>query len=170
MPRTGGPPTLKRAIGPNGEIAMDSEVEARRVRVPEEGPGLGELFKELARDTGDLVRHEIRLAKLEVAEATTTMVSDLVQVAIALVVAGVGALTLVVAMVLGIGALLDGAYWAGALITGGVLVLIGGLMALRALAELKRTKLKPEAAVESLKENREWATEEVRQLARGVTR
>lgn len=151
---------------------MEAEMERRAIEAKSSSstPGLGELFRQLAKDTGDLLRHEIQLAKMELGEAASTMVSDVIQVAIALAVAGVGALALVVAMILGIGALLDGAYWAGALITGGLLVLIGGLMALRALKELGETSLKPEAAVDTLKEDREWAKEEVRALARGVSR
>lgn len=149
---------------------MTTELEPRGGDPANAEPGLGELFKQLARDSGDLLRQEIRLAKMEVADAATTIVSDLVQVAIAVAVAGVGALTLVVAMILGIGALLDGAYWAGALITGGLLVLVGGLMALRALKELSETRLKPEAAAETLREDREWVKREARELARGVSR
>lgn len=153
---------------------METELEHRATRRTDAdspaAPGLGDLFKQLARETGDLVRHEIRLAKLEMTEATTTIVSDFVQVIIALAIAGVGALALVVAMILAIGALLDGAYWAGALITGGFLVLTGGLLALRALKELRDTPLKPEATAETLREDTQWAKEEVRELARGVTR
>lgn len=132
--------------------------------------GLGDLFKKLARDMGGLLRNEIRLAKMEMAQASSTLVLDTVQILVAIAVASVGGLTLVVALVLGIGVLLGGAYWAGALIAGTVLVATGGLLAARAIRELKRTSLKPEATLDTLQEDRAWAKDQMRELARGVSR
>lgn len=132
------------------------------------GAGLGDLFKKLARDLAELLRNEIRLAKMEMAQASSTLVLDTVQILIALAIATVGGLTLVVALVLGLGVLLGGAYWAGALVTGGVLVLIGGLLAARAIRELKRTSLKPEETLDTLSKDRAWAKDEARKFARSV--
>ena len=135
---------------------------------PTTGTGLGDLFKQLAQDLGDLLRNEIRLAKMEMSEASSTLVLDTIQILVALAIAAVGGLTLVVAVVLGVGVLLGGAYWAGALITGGILVLTGGLLAARAVRDLKQASLKPKDTLESLQEDREWVKSEARQL-RGLS-
>lgn len=132
------------------------------------GTGLGDLFKQLAHELSELLRNEIRLAKIEMSEASSTLVLDTIQILVALAIAAVGGLTLVVAVVLGVGVLLGGAYWAGALITGGILVLTGGLLAGRAVRDLKQASLKPKATLESLQEDREWVKSEARQL-RGVS-
>lgn len=131
--------------------------------------GLSDLVRDLGRDTGELVRQEIALAKMELSGAISTMLLDSVQILVALLVAGIGGIALVVAAILGIGTLLGGAYWAGALITGALLVLVGGVIAGRAVRELKRTSLKPEVTLETLRTDSRWARSEAKELGRGLT-
>ncbi|MGH7477447.1 MAG: phage holin family protein [Longimicrobiales bacterium] len=124
------------------------------------GEGLGGTLRELAADMGRLVRQEVQLAKLEVGQTLSAATLDAVRVMIALVLAAIGGLCFVIFMILGIGTLLDGAYWAGALITGTLLLLVGGILTFGAVRDLKRRSVKPEQAMDAVREDLRLAKQE----------
>src|SRR5690606_19862738 len=90
---------------------------------------LGDLVRDLGQEGVELVRQEINLAKLEIKEATSRIASGAIGAAVWSGLAFIGGLALTACLILLIGMALDGAYWAGALIVGGVFVLLGGLLA-----------------------------------------
>lgn len=124
---------------------------------------IGNLVRELARDTGQLVRQEIELAKLELKQSVRTAMVDSMKLGVAFGLAIVGGLCLIIALILGLGRALGGAYWAGALITGAFLLVVGGLLTGSAV-EGFRTGLKPERTVETLREDGRFAKREAKQL------
>ncbi len=130
---------------------------------------LAALFKELASDTGELVRHEIELAKLELKETAVGMATDSVKIVAALGMVILGGLAAVVALILGIGVLLGGSYWGGAAITAGLLLLTGGLLTGSALEGMKSRSVKPKATAETLKEDARFAKREVKALKQRIT-
>lgn len=132
-------------------------------------PGLGTLLRSLGEDIGTLVRQEIALAKAEASRTAKRVASDGAWIATGAAIAAVGGLTLVVAMALGLGALL-GSYWLGTLITGLVLVLAGGLVAWKGIADLRRGELAPTRTVETLREDAEWARREMRDFKDELTK
>lgn len=136
---------------------------------PKADPQLGELLRQLAADASALFRQEVQLARLEVAETVSKMARDALMIVVALGVVLVGGLLLLVAAVLGIGELLGGAYWAGALIMGGILLLAGALVARSAGTDLQKRSIKPETTIRTLKEQKEWAREEIKELTRGLS-
>lgn len=136
---------------------------------PDAGPGLGTLLRSLGEDVGTLVRQEIRLAKAEAGRTARRVAADSAWIGAGAVIAAVGALCLVIAMALGLGALL-GSYWLGTLITGAVLILTGGLVAWKGLGDLRRGELTPRRTVESLREDAEWARREARDFREELTR
>lgn len=137
-------------------------------QTPAAEPGLGELFRKLADDSGMLIRQEIALAKAEVKESMGKAVSEAVWLPVWGAVALVGALVLVAFLVVGLGAILDN-YWLSALIVGLVFAGGGGLMAMTALKKLKAISLAPDTALQTLRQDRAWAKSELDGLKRNLT-
>lgn len=97
------------------------------VRIEPE-PTIGDLVNRLTDDSKRLVTNEVRLARLEMGESMQAAVQGGVRLALGF---GVAILTIVALSVLLtalIGDLLLGATWAGALITGALEVMVGGLL------------------------------------------
>lgn len=133
------------------------------------GPGLGALLRSLGDDMGTLVRQEIRLAKAEATRTARRVAADSAWIGAGLAVAAVGGLCLVLALALGLGALLD-SYWLGTLITGAVLVLAGALFAWRGVRDLRRGELAPTRTVETLREDADWARSEAQDFKDELTK
>ena len=135
----------------------------RRVGAEGPEPGLGALLRSLGEDVGTLVRQEIELAKLEASRTAKRVALDGAWIGAGAVIVAVGGLCLVVAMALGLGALL-GSYWLGTLITGLVLVAAGALVAWKGAGDLRRGGFAPTGTVETLKEDAAWAKREAREF------
>lgn len=131
-----------------------------------EREGITDLLRELATESASLVRQEVGLARLEMKETATAFAKDAVRLGIAAGLAMAGGLALTAFLILVVGNLLNGAYWAGALIIGALLLLIGGLMARSAVADMKKIDVKPEETIESLGEDRRWLQREARDFRR----
>jgi len=132
-----------------------------KIHRPETGESMGDLMRRLGTDASGLVRKEMALAKLEMKENARTLALDSVKAGVGLGVALVGGLALSAFLVIVIGNALDGAYWAGALIVGVVFALVGGVLAWRAVRHMKESGMAPEQTIESLKEDKSWASAEV---------
>jgi hypothetical protein len=122
---------------------------------------LGELFGELARETGTLVRQELGLATTELTHKATGIGRDLGFLAVGALVTYAGVLGLLAAAVLGlVAAGLDA--WLAALLVGAVVAVVGSILVHRGLTALKHTDLTPRRAVETLKEDAQWAKQQVK--------
>ena len=118
---------------------------------------LGELFAELSRETGELVRKEIELAKTEMtAKAKTAGIqAGVVAAGGALVHAGL--LVLLGAIVMALTSLgLPG--WGAALIVSAAVMGAGYVMVTNGLARMRKTSVAPTQTMESLKENATWTS------------
>jgi uncharacterized membrane protein YqjE len=129
---------------------------------------LGELFRELANDGSTLVRKELDLAKQELRETSSNIVRDIVKIAVAGGVILVGVLSLVAFTIVALGDALDN-YWLSALIVAVVFLVAGGVLAMRATANMKAQHLAPRETMATLREDKEWARGEVKDLKRRVT-
>lgn len=129
---------------------------------------LGELFRRLTTDTSELVRQEVSLAKAEMRQVGATLAQDGAKIGAALVLALAGGLALTAFLVIALGALFDN-YWLSALLVGVVFLGIGGLLAKNAVDDVKRRGLKPEQTIDSLREDAQWAKQEVRAVKRELT-
>lgn len=126
-----------------------------------DGRSLGELFGDLARDTGTLVRQEVQLAKTEMTQKASRAARDAGILVAGGLVAYAGFLVLLAALTLGlIAAGLDA--WLAALLIGAVVAIVGAVLVQRGLGALKREELAPRQTVETLKEDAQWAKEQVR--------
>lgn len=123
---------------------------------------LGELFGDLARETGTLVRQEVELAKTEMGEKAARVGREVGILAAGGLVAYAGFLVLLFALVAGLVRAADMDWWLAALIVGIVVAGVGYLLVQRGLSAVRRTSLAPTQTVETLKDDVEWAKEQVR--------
>jgi len=133
----------------------------------ENDPGLGDLFRQLAQDSATLVRQEMALAKAEMTQNLKAAARDATMVAVGGGLALLGGLVLILFLVLVIGDALN-EYWAGALIVGLLFLIIGGLLAMGALKRLKHDSLTPDQTLATLKEDKQWAQSEIKQVRRDL--
>jgi uncharacterized membrane protein YqjE len=131
-------------------------------------PGLGELFRQLAQDSATLVRQEVALAKAEMQENVRHAVRNAAMVAVGGGIAVVGALVLVLFLVLALGDALN-EYWLGALIVGLVFLVAGAVLTMGSLRKLRGEALAPERTIQTLKEDKQWAQNEIRQVRQDLT-
>lgn len=143
---------------------------------PEPGPtppnnqeSLGDLLKDLATESSELIRNEKDLAKLEIKETVSEITQDGVRLAIGIGLAAVGGLALTAFLILVVGNLLNGSYWAGALIVGALFLIVGGLMARSAVNEMKKTDIAPDETIHSLKQDARWLKREADDFRRDMT-
>ena len=121
---------------------------------------LGDLFSDLSRETTTLVRQEVQLAKAELTQSATEAARGIGMLVAGGVVAYAGLFFLLLAIVFG---LIEAGWdaWLSALIVGLVVVAIGAVLVLRGRESLKPANLAPQKTVETLKEDAEWAKEQI---------
>lgn len=122
---------------------------------------LGELFADLARETGTLVSRELALARTELTEKASQVGKDIAFLAVGGLVAYAGLLAILAGVILLLAA--NGiSLWVSALIVGIVVVAIGYVLVQRGIAALKRQDFAPRQTIDSLKEDTQWAKEQIR--------
>ena len=164
-PETRRAPSAGRPTPPDHQLPPgrgDGRIGARE-------PGLGTLLRSLGEDMGVLVRQEIELAKAEASRSARRVARDSAWIGAGGAIMAVGGLCLVLAMALGLGALL-GSYWLGTLITGLVLVLAGALFAWKGVRDLRKGGLAPTRTVETVREDVDWARREMRDFKDELTK
>jgi len=109
---------------------------------------LGELFGDLAGQTGALVREEVALAKAELTQNATRAGKDVGVLVIGGAVAYAGLLALLAAVILGLATALPA--WLAALIVGLVVVGIGAALLQRGRAALAHLDLAPRQTLATL--------------------
>lgn len=123
-------------------------------------PTVGELLGALARDTGVLVRQEVRLASTELAVKTSSATKAVGVIATGGALAHAGFLALMSALVLGLSTLIP--LWVSVLVVGlaiaggGYAVIRIGIQALRAIGPVAQQ------TVTTIKEDVIWAKEQLR--------
>lgn len=137
---------------------MDGDLDP--VKLAEERQhSLGELFKELAADTGTLVRKEVELAKTEMAGKAKVVAKDGAMIAGGAALAFYASLVLLAALVLALGTVMP--LWASALIVGVLLLAGAGALAFIGVKKLKRVDPAPRETIRTLKENKLWLREQL---------
>jgi len=120
---------------------------------------LGDLFSELASETGTLVRQEVALAQAEVTKKATAVGKNVGYLVVGGAVGYAAALTLIAALIIGLSYFIPA--WAAALIVGVIIGIAAYIMISSALAALKKTDLAPRETVETLKEDAQWLKNQV---------
>jgi uncharacterized membrane protein YqjE len=131
-------------------VAVDRSTEGRR--------GLGALLRDLAEGSAELVRGEVKLARVELGVAAGSAARGTALVAVGGVLLLLGTLAFFTGVILLVGDqwLPRDLYWLGALL---VALITGGIaawFAMRGRALLSPAELAPRETVASLKEDKEW--------------
>lgn len=125
----------------------------------QEQRSLGDLFSDLTRDTSTLVRKEIELAKTEMTDKATKAGKNIGFLAIGGAVAYAGLLALIGGIVVLLANVV--ALWVAALIVGVIVAGIGYALVQKGLTALKNLDLVPRQTIETLKEDKEWAKDQI---------
>jgi len=121
---------------------------------------LGELFADLARDTGTLVRQELRLAGTEVGQRASGVGKDIGLLLAGAAVGYAAFLTLIAAIIVGLVDIgLD--WWLAALLMAIVLGVLASVAIARARAAISKADLLPRHTMGQLKEDQEWVKEHI---------
>lgn len=122
---------------------------------------LGELFGDLARDMGTLVSQEVALARTEMTEKASRVGKDIAFLAVGGLIVYAGLLAIIAAAIVLLAE--NGlSWWLSALLVGVVVAVIGYVIVQKGIAALKREDLAPRQTIESLKEDTQWAKEQIR--------
>lgn len=114
---------------------------------------LGELFAELTRETTELVRQEVALAKTEMSHKAARVGRDVGFLAAGGAVAYAGLLALIAAIIIGLGQL-GVTWWLSALLVGLVVAGIGAYLVYSGLQHLKKEDMVPRQSIEALTEDK----------------
>jgi len=120
---------------------------------------LGELFSELAGETGTLVRQEIALAQVELTKKASTVGTNVASLAVGGAVGYAALLAILAGIILGLANFMPA--WLAALIVGVVVGAVAYFLISSALTKLKNTELTPTATVDSIKEDAKWLKNQV---------
>lgn len=122
---------------------------------------LGELFGDLARDMGVLVRQEVGLATAEITHKATGAAQHIATIAVGALVAYAGLLAILAAVIIGL-ATAGLSWWQAALLVGVVVTVVGAMLVQRGLGALKHADLAPRDTLNTLKEDTQWAKDQMR--------
>lgn len=124
---------------------------------PQDDRSLGELFAELSRETGTLVKKEVELATTEITAKAKAAGTHVGVIAAGGALAHAGLLVLLAALVIGL-AQLGVTPWLSALIVALVTLGAGYGLVSMGLNNLRRTSVVPTNTIETLKETSTWKT------------
>jgi len=137
-------------------------MQSRREAIPsrteeQQRESLTALIGDLANQSASLVRDEVALAKQEVTEKLLSLRSSVTLIAIGAFVGLIAALALCAAAIAGLAEVMEP--WLAALLVGGVLAIIAGIIAFTGLGQIKRMNFKPKETIKSLEEDKAWLKE-----------
>jgi drug/metabolite transporter (DMT)-like permease len=118
---------------------------------------LGELFAELSRETGLLIRKEVELATTEMSSKLKVAGTQAGIVAAGGALAHAGLLVLLAAIVIGLTQLGMPA-WLAALLVAFAVMGVGYMLVNQGLSKMRSTSFTPVQTMETLKENATWTT------------
>ena|SRR5690348_11485784 len=121
---------------------------------------IGELFAQLASDTGLLIRQEIALAKVELSQKASDVGRNVGYLVLGGAVAYAALLALLAAIIILLANVMP--WWLAALVVAIVVGIIAGVLVSKALAALKKTEVAPRQTVETLKEDAQWAKQQMK--------
>jgi len=113
---------------------------------------LGELFIELASETGTLVRKEVALATVEMTHKAKAIAGGGA-------IAALGAMGLMAGLILALGTLIP--LWASSLLVGGVVSIAGVVLVMLGIRAFRALDARPRQLIETLEEDKQWLKEQV---------
>ena len=121
---------------------------------------LGELFASLSKDTTTLVRQEIELAKTEISEKVSETGKNVASLVVGGAIAYAALLFILAAIAVGLAQIMEP--WLAVLIVGVVVAIVGFILVQKGMNALKRMNFVPEKTIATLKEDKEWAQQQIK--------
>lgn len=125
-----------------------------QMQIQKEERSLGDLFSELAAETGTLVRQEVALAQVEITGKATRVGKQVGYLAVGGAIGYAAMLAIMAGIIIGLSNFIPA--WIAALLVGAVVGATSYFLISSALERLKNTNLTPEESVESIKEDAQW--------------
>jgi uncharacterized membrane protein YqjE len=126
--------------------------------------GLGSLVSGIVEDLQNIVRGEVRLAKTEMREDVASMGRGATALAAGALIALVGFIFLMLGATYLLNKSLE--MWLSAGIVGVVLLVIGGILVMTGKNRLSAASLKPTETIDSLKEDQQWANQQIKSVGK----
>ena len=124
---------------------------------------VGELFGDLSRELSTLVRQELELAKTEMSDKIATVGKDVGFLAGGGLIIYIGVLFILAAIALALNYYIPSLpLWGSTLLVGLVVAGIGLALGMKGRHELQSTGLAPKQTIETLKEDKEWAQQQLK--------
>ena len=130
-----------------------------QMQIQKDERSLGDLFSELAAETGTLIRQEVSLAQVELTGKASRVGKQVGYLAVGGAIGYAAMLAVMAGIILGLSYFMPA--WIAALLVGGVVGGISFFLISSAIERLKNTNLKPEETVESIKEDAQWLKNQV---------
>lgn len=122
-------------------------------------PGLGELFSRLSSQASQLFRQEMELAQAEMTGKVTRAGRNLAFIGAGAALGMGGLYALIAAAILLLGQYME--VWLAAALVGLVLAIVAALLVRSGLEKLKSIDPTPRQTIESMRENKEWLTNQI---------
>jgi hypothetical protein len=130
---------------------------------------IGELVKQLGQDLETLVRQEVALGKAELGQIGRRLAKDTVAIATAAFLGLVGVFALTAGVIILVGRALEGRYWLSALLVGAAVLVVAWVLIRKAIGDMKRNGLAPKETIATLREDKDWAARQARELKQDLT-
>ena len=124
------------------------------------GRSMGEVLQDIVANVQEIVRSEFRLAKAEIQEETRKIARSSIPMGIGILLALYAVGFLLLAAVHGLATVLDA--WLAALIVGVTVLVISLILIGAGRKRLKEVKVVPEKTIGTVKENVQWAKNQIR--------
>jgi hypothetical protein len=125
-----------------------------------ENRSLGDLFAELANETGTLVRQEVGLAKAEVTQKAKQVGKNVGYLLIGGAIAYAAFLAFIASLIMLLAKVIP--QWGATLLVGVLIAGLGWLLIGKALSALQQTEITPRHTVDTLKEDATWLKEQIK--------
>lgn len=121
---------------------------------------LSGLLAELSQQTGALVRQEVAIARTEIMQKAYGIGKDIGFLAVGGAAAYAGLLAIIAAAIIALRKT-GLSWWLSALLVGSIVAGIGAVLVLKGINNLKQADVMPRQTIETLKEDTEWAKDQV---------
>ena len=121
---------------------------------------LGDLFTELASETGTLVRQEVALARAEVTQKAKQIEKNVGYLLIGGAIAYAAFLAAIATLIMLLAKVMPP--WGATLLVGVLIAGLGWLLIGKALSALQQTEVTPRHTVDTLKEDATWLKEQIK--------
>jgi uncharacterized membrane protein YqjE len=123
------------------------------------GASLGDTVTGLIQDLQDIIRGEVQLAKTEIKEDTSKLGKALGMIGASALIGLVGFIFVMLSLTYLLNKSME--MWLAAGIVGLALLVIGAILVILGKNQMQQANLKPAKTIESLKEDKEWASHQI---------